>query len=103
MNLSTREQALKDRASHQFQLGVGYVKLAPPPLPTTHKGRPGDCDPPKATKDGTFHLLSVPGGSMSLEFEWIETEKAWARFGGNRMAFTAAYLAAHGWKYSRPK
>ena len=65
-------------------------------------GKGNECDPPKATKDGSRHRLRAPSGGEELEFMWVAKENAWERFGGRRMAFPASYLAQHGWTYVGP-
>jgi hypothetical protein len=55
--------------------------------------------PVAGARDGSKHLLKPPNGAKPLVFLWVAKESAWERFGGTRMAFTGAYLGAHGWGY----
>ena len=59
------------------------------------------CVPPANTPADSRHYLRPPRGAQPLLFTWIAAEKAWAPLtrDGKRMAFTADYLASHGWQY----
>jgi hypothetical protein len=99
---STRALALASRVTHSFHIGMGHFDhRAPPPMPAIRRGLGHECDPPTATPDESPHLLLAPGSAREMRFLWVAREHAWERPGGIRMAFTAAYLAAHGWKYAR--
>jgi len=100
---SNRELALSSRVTHSFRPGLGYFDhTAPPPMPLVARGFGHECAPPAGTQDGSLHWLVSPGNGRQLQFAWVARERAWERPGGIRMAFTAEYLAAHGWRYVRP-
>jgi hypothetical protein len=99
---SSQALAGASKTTHSFHIGLGYFDhLTPPPLPTVRRGLGHECDPPQGTSDGERHLLFAPGSTAVLEFAWVARERAWERPRGIRLAFTAAYLAAHGWRYAR--
>ena len=99
-----RDKAMASPTTHYFRQGLGYFNLAEPPaMPTIRRGGPDQCMPPKGTKNGSAHLLSPPNSIRLMEFSWVAKERAWMRYGGIRMAFSAEYLAAHGWQYKQPK
>ena len=102
MRPSTREAAEASKTTHQMVPGVGFVHHdAPPKVVVERAESTAACSPPDGAEDGSAHLLVAPGG-RELPFIWIAAERAWERPGGHRMAFTAAYLGADGWRYSGP-
>lgn len=96
---STRDAALKSMVTHAFMRGVGYMRFEDEMPAGPHD--PARCSPPRGAPDRSRHLLKPPG-AVPMTFTWIEREAAWARDGGLRMAFSAAYLSSHGWTYARP-
>lgn len=107
---STSTQAQASLITHQFRRGHGYFEFAPnsellrrAPHLALHNGpkRDGKCLPPDGTSDRSIHWLRPPGGHQPLMCAWIASEKAWmpTMRDGKRMAFTAEYLASHGWTY----
>ena len=101
--ISNRTNAVKAKVHHRFVRGIGYIKYAShPKLYARVAGREQNCTPPIGTKDNTAHFLKIPGGGSTMVFTWIAKEQAWERLGGLRMAFTAEYLAHHGWMYAGP-
>lgn len=99
MRKSTRERALAAPTMHSFQMGVGYFEYdSLPPLGP----KQSNCMPPKKIKDGSLHEIALPEGVGKRVFTWVAKDQAWATDGGNRLAFTAAYLGSHGWSYIGP-
>ena len=87
------------KTAHSLAPGQGYVRHDfPPALRAVPLAPP--CLPPGTTEDGSAHRLQPPHGGPALTFSWIKRELAWERPGGNRLAWTAAYLGAHGWTYA---
>lgn len=103
IKLSTQDLAANSLTTHAFQPGVGYIDYGTMPLTIrgTYKGQESQCLPPYGTADGTSHIMS-PDGNYEVKMTWIASQNAWAAPGGIRMAFTAKYLAAHGWQYIGP-
>lgn len=110
---STGAQAQASLTTHQFRRGKGYYQFAPnhellryAPHLALHNGpkRDGKCVPLDGAKDRSVHWLRPPGGHQPLMCCWIAAEKAWMPLtrDGKRIAFTADYLASHGWVYARP-
>ena len=90
------------QTDHVFWAGVGYVNIGKPALaPHANQSRTAACDPPVGALDGSEHILSYQN-TRSMKFRWVAKEKAWARHGGVRMAFTAVYLSQYGWSYVGP-
>ena len=105
MRPSTFERASQSLTTHSFMPGNGYVDHGrPPPYPEQPVHSVMLCDPPIGTADGDIHFLYVPGALAELPFNWIAAERAWKSIGafGNRLAWPATFLAAHGWRWSRP-
>ena len=99
---SNHSRAMQAQTRHSFELGCGYWEHDQPPV--LHEGPVAKnddgrlaCDPPLGTRDGTRHLLAF--GAKVLPFTWVASERAWAKPGGRRMAFTAEYLTREGWHY----
>lgn len=102
MRLSTREDAEASKTTHQFVAGKGFVQHdAPPKVVVERPATTAACSPKGDAADGSTHLLAAPGG-REIPFGWVAAEQAWERPGGHRMAFTAAYLGAEGWRYLKP-
>lgn len=86
---------------HSFAAGRGYWEHDTPPVIHDGPALGADkCDPPQGTPDGGRHVLAC--GDARMEFIWIAGERAWHRYGGLRLAFTAEYLAREGWTYVGP-
>ena len=100
MRVSTHDEAMRSRCTHGFVVGRGYIDYgAPPAYPAKPVQALTACDPPIGTKDGSSHVLSAPGSATTRPFTWIVAERAWQSDGGNRLAWPATYLAAHGWRW----
>jgi hypothetical protein len=98
--LSTKHTALLSPTTHEYCGGVYWDHGAAPPLPLLLTRRGNECNPPPDTSDGSPHLLLPPGlRTLPLTMRWVAHDRAWARPGGHRMAFTAEYLAHNGWRY----
>lgn len=100
--LATPENARVHRTEHAMIPQVGFVRMGPPKLPLEPRGPPAACSPPDKTETDTLHTLITPGGDDFPNMRWHAEFREWAPlvpFAGNRMAFTAQYLAAHGWTY----
>ena len=110
---STQVQAHASPTTHAFRRGVGYLEYAPNDELlkrrrdlALHAGPHGEaaCDPPANTPTGSQHLLKPPGGHAPMVCSFVSRPAAaWMPLhrDGKRLAFTAAYLASHGWKYLR--
>lgn len=98
MKTSDLLRASTSKCTHSFHPRKGYVDHEEMlPVPPGSSAKP--CLPAKKTKDGSLHRLKhTPSGTV-MEFSWVAAEGAWERMGGNRMAWRAEYMAAHGWKY----
>ena len=90
-------QAASRMTHHSFAPGAGYIDHGTPLVSANINGPAGNCDPPEGTVDRSRHILA--NGNATREFTWIAKDGAWARFGGNRMAWTAVYLSQSGWCY----
>lgn len=99
-----RHIAILKKTEHRYQPDQGYLQMGPLPEPHEYqkRGKGSECDPPEGTRDNSVHFLKAPGGEVTLLFTWVESEHAWERFGGHRLAFPARYLSYHGWKYIEP-
>lgn len=100
MRKSTRERALSSQTTHSFRMGHGYIDHAASLRPGQFKG---SCHPAPGAPDGSRHVLRAPHGDTKV-FAWVKKEAAWAGMPGkgHRMAFSADYLASHGWTYQGP-
>lgn len=99
----TRHKAMRSQTTHQFILGAGHYDHGTAPIPVGNSRLIGTgAHPPTEPKNGSMHVLAVPGGGKVMEFTWVTKERAWARAGGHRMAFSANYLSHVGWTYVRP-
>ena len=102
MKVVPRSTAMASRTAHVFVPKLGYLHAGPLAMPKVAQGGADSASPAAAAVDGSRHILKAPDGGPELAFTWIAREKAWERYGGRRMAFSAAYLAAHGWSYVTP-
>jgi hypothetical protein len=93
------------RTAYRVEPGKGYKRAGTLPMPQNPLGMPSACEPPNGTAGG-LHLLNPPVDRQApqMPFTWHPVGKEWESFGrmGKRIAFTSAYLAAHGWTYGRP-
>ncbi len=91
---------------HRLIPGKGYRVIGPLPMPAVPLGDASACEPPGAEPDRSLHSLLPESnrGSPPFIFVWYPEKKEWepitAR--GRRVAFSSAYLAAHGWTYGGP-
>jgi hypothetical protein len=92
--------ALASMCTHSYQPGVGYLQHDTPPVIHSGPAPAPLCDPPAGTRNGSRHTLAY--GDKQMDFAWVEAERAWARHGGHRLAFTAEYLTREGWRYIGP-
>ena len=97
---SDQRRAHQAMTRHSFAPGRGYWEHGGPPVIHTGPAPAPQCDPPLGIADGSRHFLAK--GGKRLPFTWVAAERAWARPGGLRMAFTAEYLTREGWKYAGP-
>lgn len=99
MERSTPEHAAREMTKHSLVPGAGYFRHDRPlslgPLGVK-------CFPPALAANGSMHFLNPPNGNEPLAFRWIAAERAWARPGGFRLAFTDAHMGSHGWTYKGP-
>ena len=98
MARSSREAAMSSKTTHSLVAGKGYVRHDFPPELRAEPLAP-PCLPAADALDGSHHLLKSHHGGAALVFTWVKREVAWERPGGNRLAWTAAYLGTHGWTY----
>lgn len=96
----TRTQAMANPTAHRFIPGDGYTLCAPLPKRGAHP--PNRANPPDGTRDGSKHMLTVPGGGAQAAFTWLAPHSCWERPGGLRVAFAADYLSRAGWVYAGP-
>lgn len=98
---STGAQAHASPTTHVFRPGHGYIEFAAHMALKHGPVRGGNCRPPEGTAAHSRHLLKPPGGHAPLACAWIAAQQAWMPLhrDGKRMAFTADYLASHGWQY----
>lgn len=100
MRASTKAEAARSLTTHAFYPGRGYVDYGvAPSYPDQPLQATNACDPPAGTLNSSQHVLKAPTGPVSYPFTWVASERAWLRASGNRMAWAATYLAAHGWSY----
>jgi len=99
MRTSDQATALRNPTAHAFVRGVGYLFIGAPAININPIYGVGDCQPPLDTPDGSMHHLQTPNNGPLEELRY-ERNLWWPALGrGRRLAFTPAYLAAHGWKY----
>jgi hypothetical protein len=83
-----------------FVPGEGYFdvgELVPRADPIN---QPGDCTPDYRALEGQVFMLTGPSGHAKIWMVWSAIAQLWSPVmagTGNRMAFTPAYLASHGW------
>lgn len=96
-------RATDNRTAYRLVPGKGYKLMGTPPMPDIPLGEPAACEPLSGTASGTRHMLAPPAEREAplVMFTWYAEKKEWECFGhvGNRVGFTSAYLAAHGWTY----
>ncbi len=103
ISVSSRDRAEKSLVTHSFRPGQGYIDHGTEmPISGLPKAPEVVCLPADDTADGSAHYLAPAGTKTRIRMTWIKAERAWAAFGGRRMAFRASYLAHHGWKYIGP-
>ena len=103
MRVSSRDRAENSMVTHSFRPGQGYIDHgAEMPISGLPKAPEKVCLPDPMTENGSAHYLAPSDGDIRIRMTWVKSEKAWAAFGGRRMAFRASYLAHHGWKYIGP-
>ena len=103
ISVSSRDRAEKSMVTHSFRPGQGYIDHgAEMPISGLPKAPEKVCLPDQNTPNGSAHYLSPENSDVRIRMTWNASEKAWAAFGGKRMAFRASYLAHHGWKYIGP-
>lgn len=93
------EAIARNKESYRFIPGQGYVNIGPPPMPADPIGVADDCKPPSVAVSSSYHLLQPPMGAEKMKMQWSEGSWVPPLGAGKRMAFTPAYLAAHGWTY----
>lgn len=98
MRQTDARTAKRSKTTHAFYPGRGYFQYDKPPAQVSGENIP-PIIPAPGSADGSRHILCH--GTKELDFAWVAAERAWERHGGARMAFTGAYLAAHGWRYVR--
>jgi hypothetical protein len=96
---STRAMAIANKTAHSFVPGLGYLRHMNALKPGVAINDANACNPPATFKNGDRALLQPRMGGKLVIFAWVAAERAWERPFGNRMAWTAVYLASHGWKY----
>jgi hypothetical protein len=97
--------AMRDPCCHVFHHGRGYIHVGHPPMPPKAVAAAGEASPPSPAAHESWHVLIPPQGGKGIALKWLGDKKVWVPVigTGNRIAFSPAYLAAHGWKYSGPK
>jgi hypothetical protein len=105
MSFVNRAAALKNPTHHQFIVGVGYLNHGcEPDVPASYPSSK-TCHPASDAADGSSHWLKPSHNAPPMQLIWIASHKSWrtAHPGkGNRMAWTADYLARAGWSYQKP-
>lgn len=95
-----------NRTAYKLRPGRGYKLVGPLPMPPDPLGEPAVCEPPAGTPMSKHKLLPPADreGALPTPFIWHPDKKEWECSGtvGKRVAFTSAYLAAHGWTYGGP-
>ena len=95
-----REAALEVEDQVDFIPGIGYMHVGTPDLRRPAIHTPIACTPSDTVEDMDKVELLAPSGAK-IKFFWIK-EKALFRViqagKGNRVAFSPAYLASHGWR-----
>lgn len=102
MRPSNHESAMANPTTHHMLRPGEYVDDGPLPLPpNATDATTAKCLPPWGTADGTVHVLKPGHDATPQTMIWRAEHRAWSAHGhkGRRMAFPAAYLAAHGWRY----
>lgn len=96
----SRESAMRAPSAHKFEVGKGYFYLGELPMPREPIGPASACEPPVDSIKGAIHLLNSPQNT-EIRAGWDGLARVWMPIPniGRRMAFSSAYLAAHGWTY----
>jgi len=104
--ITNRNFAMQRKTEHAFKHEVGYVNRGPLRMPATPMHPAQFCEPPIGTQDQSIHMLKAPqspeDNAVGEVMTWHEAEREWAPLSGlgKRLAFSSAYLAAHGWTYA---
>lgn len=103
----TNQQAKLNPTEFKFSTKSGFTHEGAPKLPQRAFGAEVDALPPSSAHHGTWHHLRASQGPL-VRMQWV-ADPAGVRKGlwqaplgspSERMAYTAAYLAAWGWTYS---
>lgn len=93
------EKASKQKMSHAFIHGMGYVYVGP--LQVRNHVSAGLKPPPEADH-GSLHWVMTPQGAR-LQMRWDKVNGVWEhphnRALGNRLGWTPEYLGSHNWTY----
>lgn len=100
-----RHRAMADRMAHAFKPGMGYVAVGRPLMPLRPAAQAAACEPPAPAAEGSMHVLMSPDNGPAKTLRWHPAQREWSPLvtgQGNRLGWTSAYLAAHGWTYEGP-
>lgn len=97
-------EVIENPSAYRFVPGKGYIRMGQPPIPESPMAAAADCEPPLVAVEGSAHMLQPPNEAEPMSMLWSLSTKTWMPYLGNgrRVAFTSAYLAAHGWSYIGP-
>jgi hypothetical protein len=106
--ITNKSFAEQNRATHRFRDTVGYENVGFLTMPQAPVYAPMVCEPSVGTRDGTLHMLRAPqspeDNAVGEAMSWDGQKREWIPLlgAGRRLAFSSAYLAAHGWMYAGP-
>lgn len=97
-----QKRAFSQPTSTVFVPNVGYVSAGPLKMPSVVIFPAARCLPPIGALNDSIHELWSPNRFRTFKMAW--RLKTWQplQMQGNRLGYTADYLAAHGWEYKGP-
>jgi hypothetical protein len=111
MLITNQKIAEQNKTTHKLVSGKGYISVGILKMPSHPINPPAMCEPPAGTPSDTIHVLLAPyqseDGDRPFEiFMWDAIKREWSPLvadRGKRLAFSSAYLAAHGWNYDKTR
>jgi len=96
------DDVAKNPTAFRFVPGTGYQMLGTPPVPDQPVNGDSACFPTVPAPKDSWHRLQPPNGNTFIRMQWDPDTRNWTPplgSGGRRVAFSAGYLAGHGWTY----
>jgi len=99
------DHASRDRMSHAYRHGMGYVYVGKLPMPVKAVHPAIKCEPVVVAADMSLHFINPPNGAAPMQMRWHVATKDWTPLhpgAGKRIGYSSEYMAAHGWHYIGP-